>query len=129
MAAAVADFRSADPAAVKIKKDAGTPRVALERTADVLAELVRDRRPGQVVVGFAAETGDDAGDWLAHGRKKLAAKGCDLLVVNPVGAGRAFGTPDNTAVVLGADGAEVEVPPGPKAALAAVVWDLVADRL
>jgi phosphopantothenoylcysteine decarboxylase/phosphopantothenate--cysteine ligase len=128
MAAAVADFRPAHPAAAKIKKDTGTPAVELERTADVLAELVATRRPGQVVVGFAAETGDGAGDWLAHGRKKLAAKGCDLLVVNPVGTGRAFGTPDNTAVVLGADGAEIEVPPGPKAALATIVWDQVAAR-
>ena len=129
MAAAVADFRPATTAGAKIKKDAGTPAVELERTADVLAELVAARRPGQLVVGFAAETGDAAGDWLAHGRKKLARKGSDLLVVNPVGAGRAFGTPDNVAVVLSADGAEVEVRPGPKAALAAVVWDQVAARL
>ena len=129
MAAAVADFRPAAPAGTKIKKDAGTPDIHLERTTDVLLELVAARRPGQVVVGFAAETGDGSGDWLAHGRKKLAAKGCDLLVVNPVGDGRAFGTPDNTAVVLTADGAETEVPPGPKASLAAAVWTAVAQRL
>ena len=130
MAAAVADFRPAASAPAKIKKDDGEPPpVELVRTPDVLAELVAARRPGQVVVGFAAETGDEAGDWLAHGRKKLARKGSDLLVVNPVGDGRAFELPDNTAVVLSADGAEVEVPPGPKAMLAATVWDLVAARL
>ena len=66
--------------------------------------------------------------WTTAARK-LARKGSDLLVVNPVGDGLAFGTPDNSAVVLTADGGEVEVPPGPKAALAATVWDLVAARL
>jgi phosphopantothenoylcysteine decarboxylase/phosphopantothenate--cysteine ligase len=130
MAAAVADFRPAGAAGSKIKKDAGTPPpVRLEPTADVLAELVAGRRRGQLVVGFAAETGDDAGDWLAHGRAKLARKGSDLLVVNRVGEGRAFEVADNAAVVLAADGTEVDVPRGPKAALAAAVWDLVAARL
>ena len=130
MAAAVADFRPVSAAPSKIKKDEGEPEpVKLVRTPDVLAELVAARRPGQVVVGFAAETGDDARDWLEHGRRKLARKRADLLVVNPVGEGRAFEVPHNSAVVLAADGAEVEVPPGPKAVLAAVVWDLVASRL
>jgi phosphopantothenoylcysteine decarboxylase/phosphopantothenate--cysteine ligase len=76
-------------------------------------------------VGFAAETGDDTGDVLAHGRAKLARKGVDLLVVNAVGGGKAFGTPDNAAVILGSDGREMPVPLGPKAALAAAVWDAV----
>ena len=66
---------------------------------------------------------------LANGRAKLAAKGCDLLVVNQVGGGLAFGTSDNEAVILGADGSQTSVPRGPKEALAHVVWDLVADRL
>jgi len=130
MAAAVADFRPADEAASKIKKSAGPPpSVRLERTVDVLAELVADRRTGRVVVGFAAETGDPDGDWLAHGRAKLASKRSDLLVVNHVGEGRAFEVAENAAVVLAADGTEVQVAQGPKAALAAVVWDLVAARL
>ena len=77
------------------------------------------------MVGFAAET-DDV---LANGRAKLARKGCDLLVVNEVGDGKAFGTEDNEAVVLGADGSETPVPHGPKEALADQVWDLVAERL
>ena len=101
----------------------------LTTNPDILVELVGAREPGQIVVGFAAETGDASGDALHHGRQKLLRKGCDLLVVNPVGGGRAFGTPDNTAVVLGADGAEVEVPPGPKTALAATLWTLVTERL
>ncbi|MGI5336808.1 bifunctional phosphopantothenoylcysteine decarboxylase/phosphopantothenate--cysteine ligase CoaBC [Streptomyces sp. CA-181903] len=128
MAAAVADFRPARYAPGKIKKrDGEEPApVALVRNPDVLAELSADRpRPGQVVVGFAAET-DDV---LANGRAKLARKGCDLLVVNEVGEGRTFGSTENEAVVLAADGGETPVPHGPKEDLADVVWDLVAGRL
>ncbi len=95
----------------------------------MLSDLVAVRKPHQLVVGFAAETGDDTAGWLEHGRRKLARKGADLLVVNPVGDGLAFEQADNSGVVLAADGTEIEVPPGPKAALAATVWDLVADRL
>ena len=92
----------------------------------MLAEISAHRlRPGQVVVGFAAET-EDA---VANGRAKLARKGCDLLVVNEVGEGLGFETPDNAAVVLGADGSETTVQRGPKDRLAHVVWDLVAARL
>jgi phosphopantothenoylcysteine decarboxylase / phosphopantothenate---cysteine ligase len=132
MAAAVADFRPVGVAGTKIKKDdegSVPPPIELERTADVLAELVTARRAGQVVVGFAAETGDADGDVLAHGRAKLARKGCDLLVVNEVGHGRGFEVPDNSGVVLASDGTATEVPSGPKEALADVVWDLVAARL
>ena len=130
MAAAVADFRPASVAAHKIKKLESDPApVALERTPDVLRELVGGRRPGQVLVGFAAETGDAESDVLAHGRAKLARKGCDLMVVNAVGGGRAFGQPDNAAVILGSDGTELPVPLGPKAVLAAAVWDAVSSRL
>jgi phosphopantothenoylcysteine decarboxylase/phosphopantothenate--cysteine ligase len=127
MAAAVADFRPADRADRKIKKTSADPEpVALVRNPDILAEISAQRaRPGQVVVGFAAET-DEA---LANGRVKLAAKGCDLLVVNEVGDGRAFDTPDNAAVVLASDGSATDVPLGSKDALAEVVWDLVAARL
>src|SRR3954467_15232366 len=127
MAAAVADFRPATRADRKIKKtDADPEPVALLRNPDVLAEISAQRlREGQVVVGFAAET-DDA---LANGRTKLAAKKCDLLVVNEVGDGRAFDTPDNAAVVLGADGSATEVPLGSKDVLSDVVWDLVVSRL
>jgi phosphopantothenoylcysteine decarboxylase/phosphopantothenate--cysteine ligase len=131
MAAAVADFRPSSYANKKIKKasDGGVPHIELERTEDILAELaVRRPRAGQVVVGFAAETGDATGSVLEHGRAKLAAKGCDLLVVNEVGVDRGFESDDNEAVVLGSDGSSTPVPRGPKAALAHVVWDLVSDR-
>ena len=130
MAAAVADFRPVAPADVKIKKGGGAPtEIGLAPTSDVLRQLVADRRPGQILVGFAAETGDATGDVLAHGRAKLASKGCDLIVVNDVAAGRAFGRPDNAGSILGADGSHVDVASGPKALLAAAVLDAVASLL
>ncbi|MBD3579742.1 MULTISPECIES: bifunctional phosphopantothenoylcysteine decarboxylase/phosphopantothenate--cysteine ligase CoaBC [Streptomyces] len=128
MAAAVADFRPAEYATGKIKKQEGRDPapVALVRNPDVLAEVSADRaREGQVVVGFAAET-DDV---LANGRAKLRRKGCDLLVVNEVGEDKTFGSEENEAVILASDGAEQAVPYGPKEALADVVWDQVAARL
>lgn len=127
MAAAVADFRPAAYASGKIKKKDGQEPapVALVRNPDILAEVAGERaRPGQIVVGFAAET-DDV---LANGREKLRRKGCDLLVVNEVGERKTFGSEENEAVVLAADGAETAVPYGPKEALADTVWDLVAAR-
>ena len=130
MAAAVADFRPVTPAEHKIKRTDDDPDpIPLVRNPDILAELVAARRPGQLLVGFAAETGDDTGDVLAHGRRKLARKGCDLLVVNDVGSGRAFGRPDNAAVILDSDGGELPVARGPKAVLAAAVWDAISARL
>jgi phosphopantothenoylcysteine decarboxylase/phosphopantothenate--cysteine ligase len=132
MAAAPADFRPADLADHKIKKadDGSAPTVALVQNPDILAELsARRLREGQVVVGFAAETGDAVASVLEHARAKLARKGCDLLVVNEVGEGRAFEVADNAAVVLGSDGTATEVPYGPKDDLAEVVWDLVVKRL
>ncbi|MEV4613739.1 bifunctional phosphopantothenoylcysteine decarboxylase/phosphopantothenate--cysteine ligase CoaBC [Kitasatospora sp. NPDC049258] len=128
MAAAVADFRPAEYATGKIKKVEGVEPapVALVRNPDILAELAAHRtRPDQLVVGFAAET-DRV---LENGRAKLARKGCDLLVVNEVGDGKAFGRDTNAAVVLAADGAEVAIPDGPKEALADTVWDQVVTRL
>jgi phosphopantothenoylcysteine decarboxylase / phosphopantothenate---cysteine ligase len=127
MAAAVADYRPEARSGEKIKKSAAAPEpLRLVQNPDILRELSGHRaRPGQVVVGFAAETGDV----LENGRQKLAAKGCDLLVVNQVGGGLAFGTSDNEAVVLAADGAPTPVPRGPKEVLADVIWDLVAGRL
>jgi phosphopantothenoylcysteine decarboxylase / phosphopantothenate---cysteine ligase len=127
MAAAVADYRPAARSDSKIKKSGAAPEpVRLTENPDILRELSRDRRrPGQVIVGFAAET-DGV---LQAGQAKLAAKGCDLLVVNQVGAGLAFGTSDNEAVVLAADGAVAKIPLGPKEVLADTVWDLVLARL
>ncbi|MFG3285637.1 bifunctional phosphopantothenoylcysteine decarboxylase/phosphopantothenate--cysteine ligase CoaBC [Streptomyces sp. NPDC048111] len=127
MAAAVADFRPESYAAGKIKKKDGEEPapLTLVRNPDILAEISAERaHPDQLVVGFAAET-DDV---LANGRLKLRRKGCDLLVVNEVGERKTFGSEENEAVVLGADGSETPVPYGPKEALADVVWDLVGAR-
>jgi phosphopantothenoylcysteine decarboxylase/phosphopantothenate--cysteine ligase len=126
MAAAVADFRPAGRQQSKIKKDGSAPApIELVPNPDILADLSRRRPPGQLVVGFAAETELD----LAGSRAKLARKGCDLLVVNRVGGGLAFGTADNEAVVLAADGSSTEIARAPKAELADRVWDLVVARL
>ena len=132
MAAAPADFRPVSTSESKIKKtpDGSAPALELTQTPDILAELAHHRlRPGQVVVGFAAETGDDSGSVLDLARAKLARKGCDLLVVNDVGGGAVFGASDNQAVILSSDGGSRDVPLGSKTALAHVIWDEVALRL
>jgi len=129
MAAAVADYRPETRSDGKIKKDGQPPEpLRLVENPDILAGLAEQRGPGRtqpVLVGFAAET--DTSEQAA--RAKLARKGCDLLVVNPVGNGLGFGTPDNEAVVYGADGTITRIARGPKEALANVVWDLAAVNL
>ena len=132
MAAAPADFRPTDVSESKIKKaaDGSAPSISLEQNPDILAEISAHRaRPGQVVVGFAAETGDATGSVLELARAKLARKGCDLLVVNDVSGGAVFGSADNDAVILGADGSVTDVPAGSKAALAQVICDHIVARL
>lgn len=130
MAAAVADFRPPDVAGHKIKKVGGAPpAIRLVENPDILAELARGRRPGQVVVGFAAETGDEEASVLDHGRAKLARKGCDLLVVNEVGTGLGIGTTDNAVTILDAAGRETPVPRADKRIIADAIWDAVIPRL
>ena len=132
MAAAPADFRPTEVSDAKIKKvdDRSAPAIELVQTADILHEISTQRaRPGSVIVGFAAETDDADHDVMELARTKLARKGCDLLVVNDVSGGAVFGSPDNEAVILGADGSSVEVPRGTKTALAHEIWDQVALRL
>jgi phosphopantothenoylcysteine decarboxylase/phosphopantothenate--cysteine ligase len=130
MTAAVADFRPVARSDSKIKKDGGQPApIALTENPDILHDLAGRRArlglAGQVVVGFAAETNPDPQAAAA----KLARKGCDLLVVNPVGNGRGFGSVDNEAIVYSREGSRTPIPRGSKEALAEVVWDLVAARL
>lgn len=129
MAAAPSDFRPANVAGSKIKKraDGQAPSLDLVENPDILAELVAGRsekRP--VIVGFAAETGDETATVVEHGRAKLARKGCDLLVVNDVSDGRVFGQETNAALILGSDGSETHVQRGPKLAVAHAIWDAVA---
>ena len=126
MAAAVADFRPANPQGHKIKRSEGVPSIMLEPTVDILASLVEHRRDGQVIVGFAAET-DDA---LEHGRAKLASKGCDLLVVNDVSEpGVGFNHETNSVVILEAGQDDVSTGLASKYSVANVLLDRVMRRL
>jgi phosphopantothenoylcysteine decarboxylase/phosphopantothenate--cysteine ligase len=139
MAAAVADFRPAEVSDTKIKKkdDEDAPLVRLVRNPDILRELVEQRsltrtggkRGSQLIVGFAAETGDADGDVLEHARAKLARKGCDLLVVNHVGVGRVFGQDETSVVILSGHGAGPQSAAGSKADVAAAVIDRIATEL
>lgn len=134
MAAAVADFRPAEVSDTKIKKVDGedAPVVRLIRNPDILHELVERRNADggqQLIVGFAAETGDAHGDVLEHATAKLKRKGCDLLVVNQVGIGRVFGQDENSVVILSGHGADPESAAGSKADVAAAVIDRVGAEL
>jgi phosphopantothenoylcysteine decarboxylase/phosphopantothenate--cysteine ligase len=127
MAAAVADYRPAEAASGKIKKDqqGEALRLELERTADVLSELSAHRRDGQTLVGFAAESGEGA---VAYGRDKLRRKGLDAVVVNDISApGIGFDTPDNAVTIVTAD-TERAVPKGAKAEIARAVLDMVVAQ-
>ncbi|WP_229398485.1 bifunctional phosphopantothenoylcysteine decarboxylase/phosphopantothenate--cysteine ligase CoaBC [Micromonospora okii] len=125
MAAAPADFRPATYSTGKIKKsDARPPSIDLVTNPDIAAELGRHRRPEQVLVVFAAETGDAE----ANARAKLARKRADLVVVNEVGPDKVFGAETNTATVIGADGTLHAMPEQSKEDLADAVWDLVVKR-
>ena len=126
-AAAVADLRPARPVARTLKKgadDAALATLELVENPDVLATLGRAKAPGQVVVGFAAET-DDV---VANAERKLAAKGADLMVANDVSEGRAFGRDENEATLVSAAGAE-PLPPMAKRALADAILDRAATAL
>ncbi len=139
MAAAVADFRPREYVDAKIKKthvpgqENDAPSIHLVRNPDILAGLVTARdttgatRP--LLVGFAAETGDEDGDVLHHARAKLARKGCDLLVANEVGRHTTFGQDDTTVHLLTRGGPDVTAGPGSKRDAARAVWAAVCEAL
>ncbi|MBB6402965.1 bifunctional phosphopantothenoylcysteine decarboxylase/phosphopantothenate--cysteine ligase CoaBC [Arthrobacter sp. AZCC_0090] len=134
MAAAVADFRPAEVSTTKIKKSEGTdaPVVRLVRNPDILHELVERRdaeSTTQLIIGFAAETGDQDGNVLEHATAKLKRKGCDLLVVNQVGVGRVFGQDQNSVIILSGHGAEPQSAAGSKSDVAAAVIDRISSEL
>jgi phosphopantothenoylcysteine decarboxylase/phosphopantothenate--cysteine ligase len=122
MAAAVADFRPKVPADGKLKKRDGVPEIILEPTPDILAGLGAAKRPGQVLVGFAAETDD----LLANATSKLTTKRLDLVVANDVGApGVGFGHETNAVTLLRPGAEPVTIALTDKRAVAAAVIDAV----
>lgn len=131
MAAAIADYKPKSTHSSKMKKseDGSSPTIELVRTTDILADLVTHRNtshPDQIIVGFAAETGDDHGSVLEHGVAKLQRKGCDLLVINEVGPNLAFGTDDNEVTILTREPAsQTTVSKTSKTQIAHAIWDAV----
>lgn len=131
MAAAVADYAPASVSAVKLsKRSVDGLTLELEQTTDVLAALVEQRTPRQVIVGFAAETAADETELVTLGRVKLARKGCDLLVVNDVRGGSLFGASETAVHILGSAAPDQSVShTGTKAAVAHHIMDEVETRL
>jgi phosphopantothenoylcysteine decarboxylase/phosphopantothenate--cysteine ligase len=147
MSAAVADFRPAEVSDTKIKKrdDRDDPVITLVRNPDILHELVELRngalsnsalsnsagseRQQQLIVGFAAETGDSHGDVLAYAEAKLQRKGCDLLVVNHVGSDKVFGQDTNSVVILARSGSEPQEAAGTKAEVSTAIISRIGYEL
>jgi phosphopantothenoylcysteine decarboxylase / phosphopantothenate---cysteine ligase len=126
MAAAVADFRPINAADKKLKKDRGAPEIVLEQTPDILAGLGANKRPGQVLVGFAAETDD----LLANARSKLQHKHLDLVVANDVSApGVGFQHDTNAVTLVGVGGVLHSVGLTDKRSVARAVLDQVVELL
>lgn len=131
MAAAPADFRPAAAADTKVKKaaDGSAPSIDLVQNPDILVELVTNRTSGQLVVGFAAETGDLHGDVMTHALAKFERKGTDMLVVNDVSSEKVFGKDANEVTILSRDAEPVSIPRADKRRIAHAVWDEVVHRL
>ena len=122
MTAAVADFRPVARAEGKINKAAGIPEIRLEPTPDILAGLGERKRPGQILVGFAAETDD----LVAHAADKLRRKNLDLVVANDVSRpGVGFGHDTNAVTLLGPGCELVSVPLSDKREIARFVLDRI----
>lgn len=128
MAAAVSDFRAEHVSENKIKKEAASEHLLLKlvKNPDILADLVATKSNNQVIVGFAAETGEPGKTVLELGREKLARKRCDFMVLNEVGWDQGFGTERNTVTILGAQGDILREDSGSKLALADMVLDTFA---
>jgi phosphopantothenoylcysteine decarboxylase / phosphopantothenate---cysteine ligase len=137
MSAAVADFRPAEVSNTKIKKrdDTADPVITLVRNPDILQELVERRNVAgsgegqQLIVGFAAETGDSHGDVRAYAEAKLQRKGCDLLVVNHVGTDKVFGQDTNSVVILSRSGSEPQEAAGTKTQVSSAIISRIGFEL
>jgi len=126
MAAAVADYRPESVAQIKKEQQGDVLDLRLVKNPDILRGLVEARRPGQLIVGFAAETEQDADALLALGRAKIARKGSDFLVVNRVGWTEGFATERNTVMVIDNAGDTVVEAAGTKLSVADRILDLLA---
>ncbi|MGO2780016.1 phosphopantothenoylcysteine decarboxylase domain-containing protein, partial [Glutamicibacter arilaitensis] len=135
MNAAVADFRPATIENSKIKKrdEHSAPVIELVRNPDILADIVAARKDEpalpEFIVGFAAETGDEQGTVLEYGQAKLERKGCEMLVVNEVGASLTFGQETNAIHVLFADGSAAVESSGSKLEVASVVIEQISNAI
>lgn len=124
--AAVSDWRPRVRHAQKLKRDASGLTLELEACPDILATMAGRRRPGQLLVGFAAETEKVE----EHALRKLEAKGIDCIAANSVaGASGAFGSDTNTLILLGRDGTREVIGPASKAAVARQLIAALAARL
>ncbi|MEP6479054.1 MAG: bifunctional phosphopantothenoylcysteine decarboxylase/phosphopantothenate--cysteine ligase CoaBC [Rhodoglobus sp.] len=130
MAAAVADYRPQSVADTKIKKETqgDSLQLTLVKNPDILASISAARRPGQVIVGFAAETEPDSAKLIEIGTAKIARKGSDYLVLNTVGWTEGFATDGNTVVVIDKAGDIVAEASGSKAAVADRILDLFSSN-
>lgn len=126
MAAAVADFRPAEPGSTKHKKSQGPPEILLAENPDILAELGKRYGDRTVLVGFAAETGD----LVENAEEKIERKGCHFLVANDVSRSDiGFGSDDNEVVVFRRDGNPIPMERQSKGELARKLMDLFGARL
>lgn len=126
MSAAVSDYRVAHRSETKLKRD-GNTTLELVENPDILAGLAASKREGQTVVGFAAETGDSAADFLEYGKAKARRKGADLLVINEVGVGRGFGDVDTAVTIVNARGESLGQTSGSKADAARAIIDAIVS--
>ncbi|WP_223622775.1 bifunctional phosphopantothenoylcysteine decarboxylase/phosphopantothenate--cysteine ligase CoaBC [Microbacterium sp. EST19A] len=130
MAAAVADYRPVAVSDRKLTKEGGgIPPIELVENEDIVASLVAARTPGQLVVGFAAETPQDQEELFDRARRKQQRKGVDLLVVNEVGWERGFESGDNAVHILGPSGVIAGAATGSKREVSAAIWDALRDTL
>jgi phosphopantothenoylcysteine decarboxylase/phosphopantothenate--cysteine ligase len=128
MAAAVSDFRPSSPSDTKLKKTKiSSPSIELIHNPDLLMELVQNRTPGQVIIGFAAETGDTHADVITYGQQKLKAKGCDALVINSVADGKGFESLHNEVTIVQPEAAPIEILHTTKELIAETVWHVVTS--
>lgn len=122
MAAAVADYRPVEVSERKIKKSDGGLVLELERTEDILAGLGRNKKPGQILVGFAAETDD----LIANAKSKLTAKNLDWVIANKVGGeGCPMGADSNQVALIDGKGLRVEIPKAPKKEIARRIIEII----